>query len=774
MLSLAVAAWTHNASLGGLTVEMDDDIDVALVSKAEAAASRWTARTTVREARTDALKRNAPLEADTPTRLAARMNYLIDDVRRSTQGRRGPTNPVLKSLVERPMPVTPEEVTNSIVNEVVLGARDFLSVEFLERGVVASRSVGRILISSGGGLRARGTGFLVAPGLLLTNQHVLTSPELADRCALEMDYEQNRFGPTKQPQVFDLEPGRFFLNDPALDYALVAVAPTSVHGVRLERYGWLPLNGAQGKISISDQDYLNIVQHPLGREKEVVVRNNRVLDMRTSDDHGADDLGAFLHYQADTEKGSSGSPVMNDSWEVVALHHSGVPATDADGNWLDKDGAVWRKEEQSVDRIQWVANEALRISSLVAAVTMAKLDNDKRALLQAALSAQSPTALGERTQAEEGLGAEGPDAASSARASPVPRRQDSVLADAPRAATRPSSATLEVPLRITVSLGVEPTTHIEMDGQGARPSVLLLERLEPGDFADRDGYAKNFLGVPVPMPKVKPEPRFGGALVVPRPARPDDRTELRYHNYSVIMCAKRRLAYVSAANLAFDAPATAGRKQGRTSWRTDPRLAPRDQLADRFYDHNDYDKGHLNRRDDTAWGATLAEAIKANDDTFFYTNAAPQHFLFNQSDDFTSAGLDLWGDLENHISKQGLAQRARLSLFNGPVFGDHDKPLHDALVPLKFYKIVIWKDEDEPPGAVGFVLDQADLVASLPEEAIDPGRFEIRQRRIADIEAELDLDFGPVKAWDRLAAVDRDEALDDGGLVITRLEEIRL
>lgn len=73
------------------------------------------------------------------------------------------------------------------MSRVVVGARDFLSIEFLERGLLASRSVGRVLVSSGSGLKARGTGFLVAPGLLLTNHHVLTSRELAVVCSVEMD-----------------------------------------------------------------------------------------------------------------------------------------------------------------------------------------------------------------------------------------------------------------------------------------------------------------------------------------------------------------------------------------------------------------------------------------------------------------------------------------------------------------------------------------------------------------------------------------------------------
>jgi V8-like Glu-specific endopeptidase len=30
-----------------------------------------------------------------------------------------------------------------------------------------------------------------------------------------------------------------------------------------------------------------------------------------------------VHYRAPTEGGSSGSPVFNDQWEVIALHHKG-------------------------------------------------------------------------------------------------------------------------------------------------------------------------------------------------------------------------------------------------------------------------------------------------------------------------------------------------------------------------------------------------------------------------------------------------------------------
>lgn len=761
---------------------MDDTIDSEIERAAGEAARRWSIRKPVREKRTAALTQNQPLKADSPSRVAARLNHLIDDVRRSSEGRRAPTNLVLKSFVERPTPITAEEIDDEIVNEVVHGARDFLSVEFFERAIVASRSVGRVLITSGGGaLKARGTGFMVAPGLLLTNEHVLPSEEIAGRCMIEMDYEQNRFGPAKQSQIFELNPTRFFLNDKALDFALVAVAPTSDRGVALESYGWLPLNSAQGKISISDIDFVNIVQHPLGGEKQVVFRNNRVLDMRTGNDAGDEEMGAFLHYEADTEKGSSGSPLMSDSWEVVALHHSGVPDTDEAGNWLDKDGNIWRKGEQAVDRIRWKANEAVRVSSVLAAVTIAQLDGVKRQLVTDAFSSQPPKSLSERIESEEKRRLGPAEETGGQRPTPyraaLGRRSTSdqgIGGDAVK-----QSAVLDVPLQITFSLLGVSKARLNTQLLSPRPAplqapnqALTFEKLDPSDMADRDGYSRTFLGMSVPLPRLKPNPRFGGALVVPRPARAGDRFELRYYNYSIIMCRDRRLAYFSASNLDFDAPATAAREDGRGDFRLDPRLDSGQQLGNRFYEHNDYDKGHLTRRDDTAWGATWEDAVASNDDTFFYPNSAPQHYLFNRSDEFTGANLDLWGDLENFISKQGAAQRARLAIFNGPIFSANDKPLHGALVPLRYYKIVVWSD-DGKPGAVGFVLEQGELVESLAEEAIEVGRFVIRQRRISEIEDDLDITFGKVKDWDRMGP-EADEAITGDGVVIARPQDMVL
>lgn len=746
-------------------IDQSAAFDARLRGVAAAAAARWARRADVRDERSAALANGNLLAADSPDRLAMRLNTLVDDVRATSRGRRLPDNATLRDLVTRTEPITAAQISDALVQEVVLGAREFLSVEFLERGVVAAHCVGRVVVSTGRGEIARGTGFLVADGVLLTNEHVLPDADFAAECGVEMDYEANRFGPPRLPNLFRLAPERLFLADRDLDFALVAVEPRGSRGTPIAGYGWLPLHRRLGKIAVTPNDYINIVQHPLGRAKEIVLRENRVLDLRTGNEAGADAIGAFLHYEADTEKGSSGSPVLNDQWEVVALHHSGVPETDADGRWLDRDGNRWT-EDRPVADIAWIANEGVRVSSLVAAISAATLSGEAATLVQRVLNA-APAASGDEAApaADEALPEAVAEAAAPARAVAQPRPAPVPGPKAAAAAATPAgTASFEIPLRITVSLGgvtvAAGDTTAAPPPEPAPAADPRQEALRASDFRDRPGYDPRFLGVDVPLPTLKPAPRFGGFTVIPRPSRPEDVNELRYRRHSVLMCAGRRLAYVSTCNVDFDPPVNLGRKDGTSSWRLDPRLDAAQQLGAIYYSNNDYDRGHLTRRDDVAWGSSKADALQANNDSFFFPNAAPQYFTFNQSDDFTGLGLDLWGDLENFISEQGAAQRTRLAILNGPVFGTADKPYKDALVPLQFWKIVVWRDGQEAPGALGFLLDQSSLVRDLAEEAIAPGRFAIRQRRIADIEALLDLDFGVVRGFDRMPPA-VEESLDD-------------
>jgi endonuclease G len=60
-----------------------------------------------------------------------------------------------------------------------------------------------------------------------------------------------------------------------------------------------------------------IIQHPYGDPQKVVLQDNWIT-------YVADDQSR-VQYLTNTEYGSSGSPVCDESWELVALHHSRAP-----------------------------------------------------------------------------------------------------------------------------------------------------------------------------------------------------------------------------------------------------------------------------------------------------------------------------------------------------------------------------------------------------------------------------------------------------------------
>src|SRR5262249_22643308 len=78
----------------------------------------------------------------------------------------------------------------------------------------------------------------------------------------------------------------------------------------------------------------------------------------------------------DTLPGSSGSPAFNKDWEVVALHHSGVPEV-KNGRIMTIRQTVWTKGMPDAE-IHWVANEGVRISAICEALITAKIDGSQR------------------------------------------------------------------------------------------------------------------------------------------------------------------------------------------------------------------------------------------------------------------------------------------------------------------------------------------------------------------------------------------------------------
>jgi endonuclease G len=251
--------------------------------------------------------------------------------------------------------------------ERVLDEPDFRPLHWLNGGLRTARSVGLVLGSAG-----KGTGFLVAPWLFMTNNHVLPDPDMAASATVRFGYQEQESGDIVGVTSVRLDPARFFVTSPhtELDYTVVALGPmpggSEPPGAT---QGTIPLVGALGKIL--EGEPVNIIQHPDGRPMEIAFRNNRMIALVDED---------VMTYSTDTERGSSGAPVFNDQWELVALHRASVEATDANGRPVDRNGQPVGPDTPMSLRA-WTANKGTRVSALVRHLESRSLDGEGAALL---------------------------------------------------------------------------------------------------------------------------------------------------------------------------------------------------------------------------------------------------------------------------------------------------------------------------------------------------------------------------------------------------------
>ena len=203
--------------------------------------------------------------------------------------------------------------------ERLFGESDLVSINYLELGVKAAQSVCRVRVPAPG-QEWFGTGFLVGPGLLITNHHVIGSANEAAQAIAEFSYEFDGDGVRRSTASFGLTPHDVFITDPELDVTLVSVNPLSADGVPLDRFRYLPLIPISGK-GIHGE-WVTLIQHPDGAPKQIALRKSQLMEVDVR--RFGEIARNFIHYTTDTLPGSSGAPVLNDQWQVVALHHRGV------------------------------------------------------------------------------------------------------------------------------------------------------------------------------------------------------------------------------------------------------------------------------------------------------------------------------------------------------------------------------------------------------------------------------------------------------------------
>lgn len=640
--------------------------------------------------------------------------------------------------LRRPV-LDPEVLRATFDEERVIGPRDLLDTTFMELGVAIARSVGLIKVKN-----ERGTGFLIGPTLLMTARHVLPTRAAATDGILDMDFQMPGTGQLLPVQSFELDPVRLFHASKVHDFTVVAVKPVSKQGKALATYPWMALR-ADADDAVDKDDALNIIQHPLGGIKQIAVRGNRVIDI----------LDDAIFYETDTQPGSSGAPCFNDLWDVIAVHSRGVPATDAAGKIQRKDKKPFKKGDPD-DAVEWVANRGVRMR-----VVIPELQSLGHELIDEVLRTSPPNPIERALAPAPEVGDWGRWRAST----PAPEAAGAVH-------------TWTIPLQITIGFGAPtiaggtprleprfemPTPPVPSPG----PSIDEKVEIDP-DWAGRGGYDPEFLGTTLRPPKMSVALRKAAVIVPAEHRHGLDEHALAYHHFSVVMHRKRRTAIYSICHIhGKKRPKLPKRKDDK--WFLDPRIDRALQIGEEAYGNNALDRGHVTRREDPAWGETVEDAIKANNDTFHFTNCAPQHWDFNQN-------KSTWQGVENFLLDKAKKQKQSLVVATGPIFAPTDpfyrneKMTKAIQIPIRFWKVAALLRPDDMLVTTAFILDQAELIGDATDLEDEKFEAETHQCTIAEVEELTGLGFGDFTPHDHLAGGGELGVFERGGFRRKKIE----
>ncbi|MEP7231908.1 MAG: DNA/RNA non-specific endonuclease [Ginsengibacter sp.] len=620
--------------------------------------------------------------------------------------------------------------------ERAIGKNDSVYSNFVELIRNAKQKVGRIFIKSGNKKIGYATGFMVAENLMLTNWHVFKTIEDVADSEIQFFYEYDIFGNEGIPTSFKLQSNVFYHSNKELDYCLVAVNLIDISGTkRLSDIGYIYLDPALGKLGSEDEEALNIIHHPDGDFKQLSIRENLFVKITPTS----------IWYQTDTAPGSSGSPVFNDQWQVVALHHMGVGRKNEAGEYIDKDGKVIPKLNGKIDasKVVWDANEGIRISVILKDLFISFPDTQILKGLQVKPGAKV-------SSEEQKPGTDKPTTSNNNS------NNSNMESNNPT-----NSVNISFPSSLVEKNGVVNISINQGGYAAAKPTektlaVSTVEELdlaeikkleETTDFSACKGYQSRFLGsnfnISLPQPQQlirKFIAKVGGT----------DSLVLKYYNYSTIFHSVRMMPIISGINVDGDPKKRKDNTPRKDVWLRDTRLSFDIQLSDTYYKGSGFDRGHMSRREDANWGSNPEDAKRNADLTCMYTNACPQVAKINQS-----GKRGLWGILEKIVLESGAivekGKTAKITVFNGPIFKEDDPVFRGIQVPMDFYKIVLWLTDDGNLKATAFKLSQVELVSDIDFEQLDLDQnteFKEFQCSIKSLQKETKIDFSAIVQFD--------------------------
>lgn len=205
--------------------------------------------------------------------------------------------------------------------EAILGRDSYVSYKFMLRALERAKSVAQIRDDTDVGI---GTGFIVRgrdiakqlgdERLLLTNAHVISEdPYVVNPPALAPEETSIVFG---SGQKFGVKEVLWSSPPNVLDATLMRLDGDASNIEPLPIAKRLPPSDGKQRVYI--------IGHPRGGPLSFSIHDNTLIDHEGPPNGSPRRRDVVrLHYRAPTEGGSSGSPVFDDKWQIVGIHHAG-------------------------------------------------------------------------------------------------------------------------------------------------------------------------------------------------------------------------------------------------------------------------------------------------------------------------------------------------------------------------------------------------------------------------------------------------------------------
>ena len=227
--------------------------------------------------------------------------------------------------------------------EEVFGDERFVSLEWYKTGLQACHAVARIDDARGA---HQGSGFLIrgkdlhprfkSELLLVTTAHTVSDDPFLQSMTGAISPERVRVTFELQDPHTRFRIRRLLWTSPASELD----ATIAMLGGELPVDRYLPIAAAMPR----DNDRVYLIGHPGGRDLSMSLEDNRVIAVNPP----------FVQYRSPADQGSSGGPVLNDTWQIVAMHHAGGPQVSREGVVQANEGILLQEIVEAFQRtLSW-------------------------------------------------------------------------------------------------------------------------------------------------------------------------------------------------------------------------------------------------------------------------------------------------------------------------------------------------------------------------------------------------------------------------------------